>query len=71
MDIPSSQRYTFIVRIWTEPASAHDSSPHWRGWVQHVASGTDRYFQSPQELMHTIQEWIEGEHPHPPQHTLK
>ncbi len=42
---------TFIVRLWTPGTGGDRIDPEIRGLVRHVASGTERPFASPAELL--------------------
>ncbi len=35
----------FIIRMWLEPREKKDALPEWRGMIQRVASGEQRYIQ--------------------------
>lgn len=35
--------HVFIIRIWSETREIDDARPEWRGSVEHVPSGTQRY----------------------------
>ena len=52
-NIPN-HRDTFVLRIWREEEDGREQSA-WRGWVQHVSSGDQRYLQSTQELIRFIE----------------
>ena len=51
----SSQRDTFVIRIWHDTLGEDDHAREWRGWIQHVPSGESRYVQD----MAGIVEFIE------------
>jgi hypothetical protein len=43
--------HAFIVRIWFEPREIQTMPSQWRGMVQYVASGEQRYFNSFEQLI--------------------
>lgn len=43
--------HAFIVRIWFEPREVPNSPVQWRGVVQYVASGQQRYFNTSEQLI--------------------
>ena len=44
--------HAFIVRVWVEPREILGASPQWRGSVQEVFSGEQRYFDSFEQMIH-------------------
>lgn len=46
-----NSNHAFIVRIWFEPREIPNLPAQWRGMVQHVASGEERYFNNFQQLV--------------------
>jgi hypothetical protein len=36
--------HLFIIRVWWERREALDAEPLWRGYIEHVTSGNQRYF---------------------------
>jgi hypothetical protein len=44
---------SFVIRIWWE---GDDAAPVWRGWVQHAASGSARYFHRIDDLLAFVEE---------------
>jgi hypothetical protein len=45
---------TFVVRLWTPGTRADWADPEIRGVVRHVATGTERRFASPAELLEIL-----------------
>lgn len=50
MPQPDHQTQIFIVRIWNEPREIERAKPEWRGVIEHVPSGEQRYFKHLDEL---------------------
>ena len=48
IDVPTRPQHLFIVRMWSESDSP--DSIHWRGSVEHIASGQKFYFTSVRDL---------------------
>jgi hypothetical protein len=43
--------YAFIVRIWLEPREISNLPAEWKGMIQHVSSGQQRYFNTFEQLV--------------------
>ncbi len=48
---------TFVVRLWTPDAGGHPD-PELKGVAQHVATGAERRFTSPEELLEFLAQII-------------
>ena len=57
---PEDRTQIFIVRIWNEPREVERSKPEWRGMVEHVRSGQQRYFKHLDELLVFMLSYVEG-----------
>ena len=51
--------HSFVVRIWCEPREIAHAPIKWRGAVQHVPSGEQRYIENLQDILAFIEPYIE------------
>jgi hypothetical protein len=51
--------HSFIVRVWLEPREIEGAKPKWRGSIEHVNSGEQRYLKSLEEVTDFIASYLE------------
>ena len=44
-DLPESNAYSFIVKVWLEETANQTTRALWRGHITHVLTGERRYLQ--------------------------
>jgi hypothetical protein len=53
---------SYLVRIWQdEPAGGKGEPPAWQGEIIHIQSGAKVAFQDLSQLIHHLQEHLDGE----------
>jgi len=57
-ELPEGEAQLFTVRVWPEELGAGDVE--WRGRVEHVPSGTSRYFRDWETLLAFVQAQLSG-----------
>ncbi len=55
--------HVFILRIWREPGESQAAWQAWRGKIEHVDSGRERYVVDLQEVNRFILEFLQQEEP--------
>lgn len=55
MSPAEADEHAFIVRVWREPRELPGARPLWRGSVEHVTSGVQRYLNALEELSEFVQ----------------
>lgn len=50
----------FIVRLWREPREIPGAPPELRGSVEHLASGTRRYFRKLDSILSFIVAYVDS-----------
>ncbi len=48
----------FIVRLWIEPREIEGAAPVWRGRIEHVSTGEQRYVDSLDEIVEFITAYL-------------
>jgi len=54
MGRPQGYRESFVLRVWWE---TEEGERCWRGWIQHAASGNNRYFLRIDDLLTFVQRY--------------
>jgi hypothetical protein len=52
--------HPFIIRIWTEESASESGQAVWRGYITHVPSGKNRYFQTLDAMVEFIIPYLEA-----------
>ncbi len=52
-------RQVFIVRIWREPREIEGELPEWRGEIESIQTGEQRYLKSLDEIIIFIKPFLE------------
>jgi hypothetical protein len=52
--------HTFVVRFWLEAREIAGKKRIWRGVIEHLASGNQRYLKEPSEIISFIEQYGEG-----------
>jgi len=52
--------HPFVVRIWTEEEVTESDQVVWRGYITHVPSGRNRYFQTLDAIVDFIVPYLEA-----------
>jgi hypothetical protein len=55
MSLFEVEAHSFIIRLWQEHGQSAAPASPWRGRVDHVQSGSRRYFQRLEEIPQIIQ----------------
>ncbi len=50
-NMQEEDEHAFILRIWYEPREIEGARPQWRGRIQHVITGQQRYLKDLQEIV--------------------
>ncbi len=50
MALPDEKTSAFILRFWREPRTLEGANPIWRGMIEHVPTGQQRYVKELDEL---------------------
>jgi hypothetical protein len=53
-----SRTLDFVIRIWLEERPQGEQPPQWRGYVTHVLSGRQQYFQELNDLVRFLESYI-------------
>jgi hypothetical protein len=56
--MPEDDEHAFILRIWYEPREIEGARPQWRGRIQHVITGQQRYLKDLQEIVDFLEPYI-------------
>jgi len=62
--MPEHNSHAFIVRIWFEPREIPNLPVEWKGMIQHVAGGQQRYFNTFEQLVAFIAQETGLSNPH-------
>ncbi len=52
--------HVFIVRLWLEPREVEGATTEWRGVIEHVPSGEQRYFKDLHGMVDFARPYLEG-----------
>jgi hypothetical protein len=52
--------HSFILRIWLERREIKNAFPHWRGTIEHVATGEQRSFNRIDEIPRLIKPFLKS-----------
>jgi len=52
--------HSFILRIWLERREIKNAFPHWRGTIEHVATGERRAFNRIDEIPKLIKTFLKS-----------
>lgn len=55
---PPQKRQVFVIRIWSEPREWEDEQPQMRGVIEHIATGSKRYFLELSEVNQFIYPFV-------------
>jgi hypothetical protein len=54
----SARTHAFYLRFWVEPRDLADSSPEWRGVIEHLNNGEKRYFTDLRDVIEFLTPYL-------------